>query len=63
MNHNGTLSYNLKFISSFQTSDLLALPPVSNSDVCKAVKRLRRSKSVGLDNIRTFVIKGCSDIL
>lgn len=48
--------------TSFQSSDSLSLAPVSDSDVFKAIKRLRPSKSVGIDNIPAFIIKGCSDI-
>jgi hypothetical protein len=42
-----------------------ALPraPVCYSDTHKAIKRLRPSKSVGIDGIHAFIIKGCSDIL
>jgi hypothetical protein len=36
--------------------------PVANSDVHNATKRLRPTKSVGLDGIPSFVIKGCSEI-
>jgi hypothetical protein len=45
-----------------QSSEFLALGPISDSDVCKSIKRLTLSKSVGLDDIPGFVIKGCSDI-
>jgi hypothetical protein len=41
----------------------LSLSPISDSDILKAIARLIPSKSVGLDNIPGFVIKGCSDIL
>jgi hypothetical protein len=34
----------------------------SDSDVQNATKRLRPTKSVGLDGIPSFVIKGCSEI-
>jgi hypothetical protein len=36
--------------------------PVSDADVCKAIKRLKPSKSVRLDDIPGFIIKGCSAI-
>jgi hypothetical protein len=44
-------------------SESLSLPPISDSDIFKALKRLKPSKSVGLDNIPGFIIKGCSAIL
>jgi hypothetical protein len=40
----------------------LPLAFISDSDFQSAVKRLRPTKSVGLDGIPSFVIKGCSDI-
>jgi hypothetical protein len=40
-----------------------SLSPTSDSDIFKSIARLKPSKSVGLDNIPGFVIKGCSDIL
>jgi hypothetical protein len=45
-----------------QSIKLLYLVPISNSDVQNAIKRLRPSKSVGLDGIPSFVRKGCSDM-
>jgi hypothetical protein len=45
-----------------QSSEFLSLAPISDLDVCKAVKRPKSSKSVGLDDIPGFVIKGCSGI-
>jgi hypothetical protein len=50
------------FPSLLQTSECFSLPPISNSDVCKALKCLQPSKSVGLDDIPVFVINGCSEI-
>jgi hypothetical protein len=44
------------------SSDVIPLSSVSNSDVINAIKRLRPSKSAGLDNIPGFIIKGCIDI-
>jgi hypothetical protein len=44
------------------SSEFLPLASVSNSDVYKAIKRLRPSKSVGVDDIPGFIIKGCTDI-
>jgi hypothetical protein len=46
-----------------QTSVLLSLASIFNSDVCKALKCLRPSESVGLDDIPAFIIKGWSEIL
>jgi hypothetical protein len=37
-----------------QSSDILSLAPISDADVCKAIKR---SKSVGLDDIPGFITK------
>jgi hypothetical protein len=45
-----------------QSSDILSLAPISEADVCKAIKRLKPSISVGLDDIPGFIIKGCSSI-
>jgi hypothetical protein len=44
------------------SSDVLPLASVSNSDVINAIKRLRPSKSAGLDNIPGFIIKDCIHI-
>jgi hypothetical protein len=44
-----------------QSSEFLSFAPVSDLDVCKAIKRLK-PKSVGLDDIPGVVIKGCSHI-
>jgi hypothetical protein len=44
------------------SSEFSSLTPVSDADVCKALKRLKPSKSVGLDDIPGFTIKGCSAI-
>jgi hypothetical protein len=41
---------------------MLSLIPVSNSDVQNAIKRLRASKSAGLDGIKSFVTRSCSEI-
>jgi hypothetical protein len=41
---------------------LLSLTPVSDSVVFKAIKRLKPSKFVGVDDIPGFIIKGCTDI-
>jgi hypothetical protein len=45
-----------------QSSEFVSLAPISDLDVCKAIRRLKPSKSVGLDDIPGFVIKGCSAI-
>ncbi|PNF41595.1 hypothetical protein B7P43_G11563 [Cryptotermes secundus] len=45
------------------SSEFLSLAPISDADVCKAFKRLKPSKSVGLDDIPGFVIKGGAGIL
>jgi hypothetical protein len=52
----------LSIITAF-CSDFISLVPISVLDIPKAVKRLRPTKFVGLDNIPDFIIKGCSDIL
>jgi hypothetical protein len=51
-----TLLSSSEFIYSY-------LAPVSDLDVFKAIKQLRPSKSVGVDDIPGFIIKGCTDIL
>jgi hypothetical protein len=51
------------FPTLLSSSEFLTLAPVSDSDVIKTIKRLRPSKSVGLDDIPGFIIKGCTDIL
>jgi hypothetical protein len=58
--HNNCFSIDLPRLS--QCSEFLSLPPVSDADICKAIKRLKPSKSVGLDDISGFIIKGCSAI-
>jgi hypothetical protein len=45
-----------------QGAEILHLAPISNSDVQNAIKRLRPSKSAGLDGIPSFVTKGCCEI-
>jgi hypothetical protein len=44
------------------SSEILHLVPVSDSDVLKAIKLLRPSTSVGVDDVPGFIIKGCTDI-
>jgi hypothetical protein len=48
------------FPTNLSSSGLLTLAPVSYSDIIKAINRLKPMKSVGLDDISGFVIKGCS---
>jgi hypothetical protein len=45
-----------------RSSEFLPLAPIFELGICKALKRLRPSKAVGLDGIPSFVIKGCSEI-
>ncbi|PNF36765.1 hypothetical protein B7P43_G11156, partial [Cryptotermes secundus] len=45
-----------------QSSEFVSLAPISDADVYKAIKRLKPSKSVGLDGIPGFIIKGCAGI-
>jgi hypothetical protein len=46
----------------FLWSLFLSLAPISELDICITLRRLRPFKSVGLDNIPSFVVKGCSKI-
>jgi hypothetical protein len=50
------------FPTLLPSSECLPLASVSDSDVKNAIKRLRPSKSVGIDDIPGFIIKGCTDI-
>jgi hypothetical protein len=50
------------FPSLSQSSEFLSLAPISELYICKALRRQRPSKSVGLDDISSFVIKGSSEI-
>jgi hypothetical protein len=50
------------FSTILSSSEFLTSASVSDSDVIKAIKRLRPSKSAGLDDIPGFIIKGCTDI-
>jgi hypothetical protein len=50
------------FPTLLSSSEFLTLASVSDSDVIKAIKRLRPSESVGLDDIPGFIIQGCTDI-
>jgi hypothetical protein len=42
-----------------QSSELLSLAPISDPYVCKAIKKIKPSKSAGLDDTRGFVLKSC----
>jgi hypothetical protein len=53
--NNNCCSINLPRLS--HSSEFLSLAPVPDSDVCKATKRLKPSKSVGLYDIPVFNIK------
>jgi hypothetical protein len=48
------------FPTTLSSSEFLPLASVSDSDIIKAIKRLRPSKSVGVDDIPGFIIKGCT---
>jgi hypothetical protein len=50
------------FPTLLYSSEFLPLTSVSDSDITKAIKRLRPSKSVGVDDIPGFIFKGCTDI-
>jgi hypothetical protein len=50
------------FSSISQHMEILSLAPISNSDVQNAIKRLRPSKLVRLDDILISVIKTCPEI-
>jgi hypothetical protein len=52
----------MDFPTLSQSSEFLSLAPISNADVCKAIKGLKPSKSVAHDDIPGFIIKGCSGI-
>jgi hypothetical protein len=44
------------------SSDFLNVPVVFDSDVKRAIQCLKSTKSVGPDDILSFIIKGCSEI-
>jgi hypothetical protein len=44
------------------SSDFLNVPLVFDSDVRRAIRRLKSTKSVRPDDIPSFIIKGCSEI-
>jgi hypothetical protein len=43
-------------------SEIFSLAPISDEDVCQAIRRLTFSKSLGLDYSPGFVIEGYSVI-
>jgi hypothetical protein len=47
------------YYSGILSSEFLQLPSISELDILKAIKGLRPSKSVGLDVMPGFIIKGC----
>jgi hypothetical protein len=49
--------------TDFWSSDSLPIASVCDSNVHKTIKRLRPSKSVGIDGIHAFTIKSCFGIL
>jgi hypothetical protein len=51
-----------KFSTDFQSSDSVPRASVCDSDVLKDARRLRPSKSVGLDDTPACIINGCSDM-
>jgi hypothetical protein len=51
------------FSTDFWSSHSLPIASISDSDVLKAIYKVHPSKSVGLDGIPVFIMKGCSDIL
>jgi hypothetical protein len=44
------------------SSDFLNVPFVFDSDVRREIRRLKSTKSVGPDDIPSFIIKACSEI-
>jgi hypothetical protein len=44
------------------SSDFLNVSFIFDSDVRLAILRLKSTKSVGADDIPSFIIKGCSEI-
>jgi hypothetical protein len=50
------------FSTILSSSEFLSLATVSDWDILKAIKRLKPSKSVGVDDIPGFIIKGFVDI-
>lgn len=54
-------SFSGTFGSVNQSTEILSLFPVSNSDVQNAVKRMRSTNSVRLNGVPSFVTKCCSE--
>jgi hypothetical protein len=50
------------FPALLSSSEYLTSTSVSDSDVIKAIKRLRPYTSLGHHDIGVFIIKGCTDI-
>jgi hypothetical protein len=50
------------FPTHSSSSEFYSLAPVSDSNAFKANKRLRPSKSFGVDDVSGFIIKVCTDI-
>jgi hypothetical protein len=47
--YNNNCSMDFPLLS--QSSEFISLDPINDADVCKAIKRIKPSKSVGLDDI------------
>jgi hypothetical protein len=47
------------YYSGLLFSEFLQLPSISELEILKATKRVSPSKSVGLDGVPGFIIKGC----
>ena len=60
--YDGSTSYSGTLNSVNYSTGVLPTARISASDVQNAIKRLRPTKSVGLDGIPSFIIKGCSEI-
>jgi hypothetical protein len=59
--HNNCCSIDLpRLLHSFE---FLTLGPVSDADFCKAIKRLKPSNSLGIDDFPGFIIKDFSAIV
>jgi hypothetical protein len=52
----------MDFTPLSQPSEFVSLAPISDPDIREAIKRLKPSKSVGLDDIPGVIIKVCSFI-
>jgi hypothetical protein len=50
----------VNIIALSQSSDFLFLAPITDEDVCKAIKKLKPPTPAGLEDIPGFVVKGCS---